>query len=248
MLREYGTEASSVWEWREVTLMKFLFGLMILLVASTAFAQSCDLPSGAYEVEVWKLINGSWVSESINPNCATGRLWASGAAQGSCNKRCWELNVQIHASIAQWIWFNITGTRWDWRIMKPGTYAGDCITFQLCSNGPVAVNYEGFEDLYSATACDTTITTWYGYGPSIYDVDRLGWVRAPDLNGDDDVIAEVCPGHCTTFKLWSKVQVDTCNTACEYHDDAKITLCLRNQKCWVDADGSWWDREPCVVD
>lgn len=228
--------------------MRFLFAVMVLLVATAAVAQDCDLPAGAYEVETWKLINGTWVSDGMGPypECATGRLWASGAVTGECNRRCWDIDVQIHASIAQWIWFNVTGTRWDWRILKPGTYGGDCITFQLCSNGPVAVNYEGFDNLYSPNACDQFIEAWYGIGGSIHEVERNGWVPARELNGHDDVIEEVCPGHCFTTKLWSKVQVDTCNTACEYHDDAQITLCLQNQKCWVDEDGSWWDLGPCI--
>ncbi|MGQ9603539.1 MAG: hypothetical protein ACUVUU_04950 [bacterium] len=206
-----------------------------------------DLPPNAYEVETWRLVDGQWVPDGMgpNPSCALSRLWASGAVDGQCNKKQWVIPVQIHASIAQWIKFSLTGTRWDWRVMKPGTYAGDCVTFIVCSNGDVGVDYDGFDDLYSPNACEQTIDTWYGYGASIYDVDRIGWVRAPDLNNEDDIIPEQCPGHCFTTKLWTKIQVDSCNTACEYHDDATVTLVLRNQKTWVDDDGSWWDLAPC---
>jgi hypothetical protein len=229
------------------TKMKLILIVGMLLVATAAMAvDDCSLPPNAYEVETWQWIGGQWISQMMVPECALGRLWASGTVTGTCNKKCWEIPVTIHASIAQWLWFSVSGTRWDWRIMKPGTYGGDCITFQLCSNGAVGFDYDGFEDLYSPTACDQTITTWYGIGTSIFDVDRLGWVRAPDLNGEDDILPEVCPGHCYTTKLWTKVQVDSCNTACEYEDQAKVTICLQNQKCWVDDDGSWWDYEVCV--
>ncbi len=230
-----------------------------LVAASTSLAFSyaevlfpegggdCDLPPGAYEVEVWKWDGQNWVSESMDPECATGRLWASGFMEGECNKKEWEIPVQIHASIAQWIKFSITGTRWDWRIMKPGTYAGDCITFTIWSNGDVGVDYEGFEDLYSPTSVTPYIPTWYAYGASIYDIENAGaWVRAADLNNDDDIIEDSQDLHFGwTTKLWTKVQIDSCHSACEYHDDATVTLTLLNQKCWVDDDGSWWDRDPC---
>jgi len=230
--------------------MKIIAFVALLALSSVALAQDCDLPPNAYEVEVWKWVEGAgWVSEDMQWECAYGRLFASGLVEGECNKRCWEIPVQIHASIAQWIKFMVTGTRWDWRIMKPGLYAGDCITFTICSNGDVGVDYEGFEDLYSETSCTPTIMTWYAYGSSITEIEmRDGWVRAPDLNSDDSIIEEVCPGHCWTTKLWCKVKVDSCNTACEYHDDATVTLCLENQKCWVDDDGSWWDRGLCLDD
>lgn len=229
--------------------MKYIVFVAVLAFASAAFGQYCPDPTGT-EVEVWKWVDGvGWVSEETNPNCALARLWASNSVSGECNKICWEIPVQIHASIAQWIKFTVTGTRWDWRIMKPGTYAGDCITFEICSNGDVGVDYEGFDDLYSATSnCDNTIMTWYAWGRSLGDIEqRNGWVRAPDLNDDDDIIEEVCENsHCWQTKLWTKVQVDSCNSACEYHDDATVKLCLINQKCWVDSAGHWASRGPCI--
>ena len=176
----------------------FIVCLALIAVAGVALAQDCELPPNAYEVEVWKWVNGDWVSEFQNPNCALGRLWASLPAEGECNKRCWEIPVQIHASIAQWIKFTVSGTRWDWRIMKPGTYAGDCIEFTICSNGDVGVNYDGFDDLYSPTSCTPYITTWYAWGISVYEIDaRGGWVRATELDDSDDIHEEVCSGnHC----------------------------------------------------
>ena len=228
--------------------MKILLGcLAVLVLCGAVLAQDCDLPPGAYEVEVWKWVNGEWVSEDRDPDCATGRLFASGPLDGECNKRCWDIPVVIHASIAQWIKFNVTGTRWDWRIMKPGTYAGDCIEFTICSNGDVGVDYEGFEDLYSETSCTPYITTWYAWGRSVFEIDdRGGWIRATELDDSDDIIEETCEGgHCWTTKLWTKVQIDSCHSACEYHDEALVTLCLINQKCWVMEEGNWWDREVC---
>jgi hypothetical protein len=232
--------------------MKLILFLGILALSTAALAQTddCDLPPNAYEVEVWKYVDGVWVSEDLNMPCATGRLWASRPLEGECNKRCWEIPVTIHASIAQWIKFDVTGTRWDWRIMKPGIYAGDCIEFEICSNGDVGVDYDEFGDLLSDDSCTPEIMTWYAWGRSIPEIeDRDGWVRAPELNEIEDIIEETCEGgHCWTTKLWTKVKIDSCHSACEYHDEALVTLCLINQKCWVDEDGSWWDRIVCVRD
>ncbi|HVP57480.1 MAG TPA: hypothetical protein VMU02_05240 [bacterium] len=234
--------------------MKIMAILGVLLMASAAYVYAqpgtnCDLPANYYEVDTWTLINGV-AYPNLDPACALARLFASGHFAGSCNKGAWEIPVTIHASIAQWLWFDLSGTRWDWRVLKPGTYAGDCITFQFCSNGDIGVTYSGFADLYSPTTptgCKNTIDTWYGYGTPFDPANPANWVRAADLNGVETTIHQICPGHCMTTKLWTKIQVDTCNSACEYNNDAQITLTLLNQKCWVDADGSWWDLPPCVV-
>jgi hypothetical protein len=229
--------------------MRYLLAVVILLVAASAFAQPpCPDIEGCYPVGVWKWVDGTsgqWVPQS--GECALARLFACGGFTGECNKRCWEVPVTIHASVAQWLWFNVSGTGWKWFVMKPGTYCGDCIGFDLKSNGSVAIDYQGFENLYSATACDQYIETWYAYGSEDAGP-PADWVPATALNDDDDVITEemLCRNaHRFFTKLWVKIQVDSCNTACEYHDEALITLCLENQKCWVDADGSWWDRDVC---
>jgi len=218
----------------------------ILAVSSVAMAQPADpclgLPDNATEVEVWEWVAGAWVPIILCDPCAKARLFASGGLDCYCNRREWVIPVEIHASIAQWVDFYVTGTRWDWRVLKPGTYGGDCITFEVCSNGEVCIDYEGFDDLYSPTSCTPYIPTWYAYGQQIETVE---WIRAIDLNIDDDCIPEVCPGHCWQTKLWTRVEIQECHTACEYHDDAVITLTLVNQKPWVDDDGSWCDKDPC---
>jgi hypothetical protein len=228
-----------------------IIGMLIGLLAlsSLAFGQPADvclgLPDDATEVEVWEWNGTSWVPIVLCDPCAKARLFASGGIDCACNKKEWLVNVDIYAHVAQWIDFYVTGTRWDWLIMKPGIYGGDCITFEVKSNGDVLVDYDGFDDLYSADACEQYIPIWYAYGQQI---GGLEWIRSYDLDDSDDLIEEICPGHTFQTKLWSRVEVVECNTACDYYDAATIKLILQNQKLWVDDDGSWCDKVDVCAD
>lgn len=219
--------------------------MTVLLVPMTAMAASVGqaLPAGAAEVETWYWDDtftdptyGFWHSQGTGSVTALARCWSSNPVSGACNKQNWVINFTHHASIAQWIDWMLTGSRWDWRVRKPGTYAANCITFTLKSNNAVAVDYEGFEDLayQDAGGVKTTIDTYYAYGPDLATADR-DWVRAEALNGHDDLIPDSADLHAgQTTKLWNKIEVVNCNSSCEYEDTATITLVLTNMKFWVD--------------
>ncbi|MCR4426039.1 MAG: hypothetical protein NUW23_07620 [Firmicutes bacterium] len=220
--------------------------LALALIALVAVPAGAQLPwPGAIEQETWKLVDGVWVSQAVGQASALARAWTSVTAQGSCNKQTWTVDVTTHASVAQWIEWSLSGTRWDWRVMKPGTYATDCITATLKSNGAVAINYDGFADLaYQGTGgVEQTIDTWYAFGPTIPAPTSSSWVRAADLNNDDDLVPDSAALHAgLSWKLWNKIQVVECNSACEYEDTATITLVLQTMKPWVDpTTGGWAD-------
>jgi hypothetical protein len=134
--------------------------------------------------------------------------------------------------------------------MKPGCYAANCITFWVASNGDVRIDYDDFADLQSLVdnMHNNFIETWYSFGESPEIADQNGWVRAAALNdmyheldetalNDPFGVGDLHEG--IDFKLFNKVCVVDCNTACEYEDEASITLTLRQQKPWVDPDGGW---------
>jgi hypothetical protein len=136
----------------------------------------------------------------------------------------------------------MTGTRWDWYVRKPGWYAADCISATIASNQNVLVNYEGFGDLVAldtAKAIDDTIEVWYavwgaGAPPPFTDP---AWVRAESLNFEaewDTVFDSPQLHNGVTFKLWNRIYVSDCNSACEYQNDAFISLYLCCQKPWID--------------
>jgi len=229
-----------------------LFAIMALLFAPamvSAHPAGHSLPLSAQEQEAWRLDGSNWVTMYVfdgtgqlvpSPE-AMARAWTSEAILNqSCNKELWPMNVAVHASVAQWISWSITGTRWDWRVRKPGTYATDCISFTVASNNSVGVDYSGFEDLaYEGTVVPDTlgsIATYYAWGTTGQGTPpTTGWVSATNLNNDDDVIPNSALLHeGRTFKLWNQIVVEPCNSSCEYHDDAMITLSLTNMKAWID--------------
>ena len=229
-----------------------LFAIMALLfVPAMALAHPAghSLPASAQEQEAWELDGSDWVtmyvfdaSGNLVPSVeAKARAWTSGAILNqSCNKELWPVDVAVHASVAQWISWSITGTRWDWRVRKPGTYATDCISFTVASNNSVGVDYDGFANLvYEGTVVQDTlgeIATYYAWGTTGQGTPpKAGWVSATELIGDDDDIPNSAVLHGgQTFKLWNKIVVEPCHSSCEYHDDATITLSLTNMKAWID--------------
>ncbi len=130
-----------------------------------------ELPDGAVEVEHWEMDeNGAWIRHDSGDLTSLARCWRSGPTQGgSCNKENWTINFVHHASMAQWCEWTIGGTRWDWRILKPGTYAADCIEFTLKSNNDIKITFAGFDDLQylEEGGVKTTIDTYYSYGEDV---------------------------------------------------------------------------------
>jgi hypothetical protein len=211
--------------------------IALMLVPTAAFSQVTT---------VWKLDDtGAWVETDLARALRTGVQ-----VDSSCNKLEWRVDVSIHASVAQWIHWTLNAQGWEWRVMKPGCYAANCIHFWVASNGDVLIDYEGFADLEAVepNTHNNFIEAYYSWGDDPVQAEMHGWVRAQDLNASDDYLDEsyyndpfgVGDLHDgIDFKLFSKICVVDCNTACEYHDDATITLVLQQQKPWVDPDGGW---------
>lgn len=221
--------------------------LALLLVPAMANAAlpGEPLPANAVEVEHWELAADgvTWVHKE--PGNGLARCWRSGGAQGECNQTSYVVNITHHAAMAQWSEWSIGGTRWDWRILKPGTYAADCIEFKLQSNNSVLIDYEDFADLLRTTegGVKQTIDTYYSFGESIGQAESNGWVRAADLNEHDDIIPDSAVLHVNyVTKLFNKIVVENCNSSGEYEDTAVITLTLLNQQPWVDPAGGWGNQ------
>ena len=167
--------------------------VVAVLIAVPALAQDPVQPVGPYEVEVFLLDdNGMYTGAAgqAGDPMALARCFASNEATGNCNKRYWYIPVTVHASVAQWINFSFTGTRWDWFVRKPGWYAANCITAKVASNGDILIDYEGFDDLVSLMGNPTPIPIWYSFGASIQEAQDNGWVPGPLLNDDDDLLDE----------------------------------------------------------
>ena len=219
-----------------------------LLLTSVAMAQTPVPPTGVYEVEMFILDENGVYHGAVGTTGPdqNARCFASNKADGNCNKYEWCIPITVHASIAQWIDFEMTGTRWDWFVKKPGWYAANCTTAKVASNGDICIDYSGFADLEPQGSGKVPIPIWYAFGPSMTEA-AAGWVRAEALNDDDDCLIEEdywyegADGFIgnylhedLTWKLWNRIHVVDCNTACEYEDVALICLTLESQKRWIE--------------
>lgn len=231
-----------------------------LIIIAVAFAMALTFVSvavaqGGGESEVyWQDENGVW--QPPRPVAErNARLFRLGEPiEGNCNKVQWEVPVRIHASIAQWIKFRLAWNEWQWFVRKPGCYAGNSIEAVLASNGDVLVDYSGFDNLMPVdqNPDKTPINIAYSFeymGGGFNEANDRGWTPAPVLNDDDDLLEDIpfgpngerWPLHFgVSWKLWNRICVVACNTACEYQDEALITLILRNQKPWIEPETGAW--------
>jgi hypothetical protein len=229
----------------------FLLAAVFVMAAGSVLAQNPTDPTtpGSQESDVWYVNEaGEWVPNPLALEDRNGRLFRGGERiEGNCNKKWWAVDVEIHASIAQWVDFSLQWDRYDWFIRKPGCYAGNCIEACVASNSDILIDYEGFEDLQPSIAGNNPIPVWYSIetGGGFAEA-NAGWVTAAALNTLDNTLPdtqELHEGIC--WKLWNKICVIECNSACEYSDYATITLTLENQKDWIYWDeGYWWDDLP----
>jgi hypothetical protein len=214
-------------------------GLLIAVLVLVAFAT---------EVSSWHWDGSAWVDNGKGPT-ALARCWGQLDAAGNCNKKDWVVPVTIKASMAQWIEWSINATEWKWRIRKVGPnlcqtdgyYAADCITFNLKSNYDVTVDFDGFADLerVEAGGVDRYIEVWYAlgdfWGGNPPPLTSAEWVSAADLNNLTLTAEDSQELHDGIFyKLWNKIHVTSCNSACEYQDDATVTISLTCIKSWID--------------
>jgi hypothetical protein len=231
--------------------------LTILAVALIAWAVM-PATSSAQTPEVTVYMDdpgapGSWSTYWLpnDPN-ALARLFRLGTPiDSSCNKRNWYIDFEIFASVAQWVEWSLDHQGWYWFIKKPGCYAGDCIAFNIASNGDIHFTFNGFNNLQAVTPNmhDEEIDAWYSYGDIITDAEANGWTSALNLanlgvdldettlNGDGVTSPNLHFG--MSYKLWTKVCVERCNTACEYYNAGQIIITLDQQKEWLDDNGDW---------
>ena len=227
---------------------KFLLVLIMaaFFVAGTAVAE----PPAESSVKYLDSL-GVWQDNPAEYEDRDARLWRMGDEfSGNCNKKYWSHDVSVTASIAQWIDFSLSYTQFDWYIRKPGTYAGNCIAAWIASNSDILIDYDGFDSLMPAIVGNNPIPVWYSFEtdggwPEV----NAGWVEATDLNDDDDTILDCTLLHYgIVWKLWNKIKVVECNSACEYSDYATITITLNNQKDWIVWDTGEWGQLPVIPD
>ncbi len=204
--------------------------LTSVVVGLLVLALFCSAAVAKQEIPVFPVVNG--VPDVQNPT-DLARAWKGEQHQSYCNADKTIL-ISVECSLAQWMDLSLEATHLWWRILKPGDYAVNGIGVQLRSNGNVFVDYEDFADLQNSDVPADKIPTYYavtvgGQVPGAGD-----WVRAADLNDDDDLIIEDEDHEAISFALWNRLVPFECDSACEYADRATIYVILDEQKPWVD--------------
>ena len=211
---------------------KLIIGLMTLaLTVGLSLSAMGTMGSLDDEHPAWELIEEVWSPMGKGSPSANARAWSSNKVIEACNRTNWPIQVSVHASVAQWIEFSISGTMYTWRVRKPGTYAANSITAVISSNGDVGVSFSGFANLKGD---DGEIPIWYAAADVDNPIEIMNWIPAPELDGECVIEDTELLHDGYTWKLWNKIEVVECDSACEYQDDAEITLVLMNAKCWID--------------
>jgi hypothetical protein len=229
-----------------------LVGTAAVVLANPSWNPDTISASGYTLVTTSEYIDGSWVPVDKYNEARRAATYTSLGASGSCDKLTWTATIENAASVAQWINWSFSDSRWDWQVRKPGTYAADCITFQLQSNNDVTMTFAGFEPLANVAGYSSLIPAWYGFGDAISDVESGvlgGWMAAKGTSQDADNINNlslVFPyeniKNSRNYKFWTKIQVDPSTHSCEYYDSGVITLTLKEIKFWINSeDGNFWN-------
>jgi len=223
-------------------------GLLVILVVSlmmgiVGLAWGSELALLG-ETQVWRLGEDgvTWVPEPKGNVQANARAWHQGTMQGGfCNKKTWTINVASHASIAQWIKWELEAQGWNIKVRKPGIYVAGPIKGWTKSNADILATATGFGDLKKLEnpGAGEAIETWYGITYS-YDPNNpvlpTTWVKATELPSSATIPFCYNKGY-----LWIKIYVREDASggypktrACEYQNDATIYLSLTVVKDWIE--------------
>lgn len=227
-----------------------LFAAVVMLggpfveAASAYDPAGAPLPPGATLAQTYEFVDGGWIysNNAISYN--------SGFADGSCNKQCWDLTVQNNVSVAQWLDWEIAGTRTDWRVLKPGQFTGMTMNAQVRSNNTIHVRM-WFNDLVDqqlgSVAADIEHSFSVTASDSLFEAETFGWKRAVDHPASDPFLLVIPDGpslrNGTQVNLWQQVHVTSSHPSSEYYGEGGLLICLTNMKYWVDSELGGFDLE-----
>lgn len=227
---------------------KILFiALAIVAMASLgAMAQTVGdpLPAGAVNPGTWEWNGTTWVHTQY------AKTWNSNSESsgGMTNKESISFEIINHVSVAQWIEWTISGTRKDWRVLRPGTYASDSVTATIKSNNDVLVSFwaEDPEYMVENAGVTRTIPKFFSFseGDDANDAEANGWVAASETSPDNPyqfIISDSAGLHAgLAYKIWEKIEVVPSNSSSEYEGRGMVTVSLTNIKHWVDPETGTW--------
>ncbi|UCG42224.1 MAG: hypothetical protein JSU73_10135 [candidate division WOR-3 bacterium] len=237
--------------------------LGVLVLVGMALAATSNSPHGRQDTPPWiekacwqyDDSLGRWIPIRVGDSSARARCWMQQVDYvDSCNKKEWEIYLRAEASVAQWIILGINGDGFHWGIRKPGYYASDCIWLWFRSNYDVEISFDDFDNLvtlYPDSCIDDTIEVWYALSEDSTAPPAMNselWKTPAELSEWTRLIRDSYDLHWRGWrtKIWQKIYVSPCNSACEYVDEdwATITLTLQRIKPWIDPETGLFSRRP----
>ncbi len=121
----------------------------------------------------------------------------------------------------------------DFQIRKPGAYTSCLATMTLEANCQVNVGFESFGDLIPVRSTDQDpISAFYATTPPDQTDPPAEFLPPADFN-QHTLVVPMDAGEYR-FSIWGKIVIGNEVTACEYGDDATISLELENHITYVD--------------
>jgi len=148
----------------------------------------------------------------------------------------WTITIRQHASVAQWAQFSISATEIYWYVLKPGVYRTNTpIRVKLKSNGNVGLRLSGFGNMVNTDSPKDEIEVSYRVrgrlGGSAYSL-LVPWTQAENVNGYL-TIQEDQNHNWYEYIIASMINVEECDSACDYDERAYIDIVLEEQKFWA---------------
>lgn len=130
---------------------------------------------------------------------------------------------------------SINAGRYDWQIRKPGTFTAEPLSIDIQSNRAIAVSFSNFNDLKSKTNNPGTIPIYYGFGATLAETERNGWIRSVKLNrrtvtafpGPDGI------NHLNR-KIWPKIEITKTTRAGDYENTGYLTFTILETQYYLD--------------
>lgn len=222
-----------------------LFTLAILALAAVGvFAKTPGdlLPPGATNpgTWVWDPVAGEWRN---NAEFAISFNSGPVSSGGMSNKEIHSFDIINHVSVAQWVEYHVSGTRKDWRILRPGIYASDSVTATIKSNNDIIIEFWATDPEYlSEGGVTRTIPKYFSYseGNDANEAEENGWIAASETSPDNPYTFTIADSeglhNGLSFKIWEKIEVVPSNSSSDYEGYGTVTIRLTNMKHWVDGE------------
>ena len=131
----------------------------------------------------------------------------------------------------------INAGRYDWFIRKPGSFAAEPLIIDIESNRAITLTFSEFDDLKSKTCNQPKIAAFYGFGATLAETERNGWIPAANLNHYHQTLTPdpAGTGHLL-LKIWPKIDITRATPAGEYIDTGYLTFTVLENQKFVDND------------